>query len=80
MLAAATEADFQSVLVAWWVGSATGAALLLPPALTVSRAALERTFRGPQRWEFALYAVLVLAAAALALEYASYPFIVVALP
>ncbi|BBK36824.1 hypothetical protein STAQ_19020 [Allostella sp. ATCC 35155] len=80
VLAAATEADFQSVLVAWWVGSATGAALLLPPALTVSRAALERTFRGPQRWEFALYAVLVLAAAALALEYASYPFIVVALP
>jgi diguanylate cyclase (GGDEF)-like protein/PAS domain S-box-containing protein len=80
VLAWAGGAPFGDVFLAWWVASATGTALVLPVALTISRGALARSVRHPEWIEFLGHAGLTLATTAVALTQLRYPFTVVALP
>ncbi|WP_374444526.1 PAS domain S-box protein [Stella sp.] len=76
----ATGTPFDDRVVSWWVGSALGAALVLPVALTVSRRAIARAARHPDRLWLGLHAALALGTVAVALTQVRYPFVLVPLP
>ena len=64
----------------WWIASATGAALILPSALTFNRHALRRFRRPAYATEFAALVGLTLLVTLLALMHLRYPYVVVAFP
>ncbi|BBK42401.1 hypothetical protein STVA_24210 [Allostella vacuolata] len=64
----------------WWIASATGAALILPCALTLNRRAIARFRRLSYALEFAGLVGLTLAVTLLALMHLRYPYVVMAFP
>jgi diguanylate cyclase (GGDEF)-like protein/PAS domain S-box-containing protein len=75
----AFEVPFQTAWWFWLRGSALGAIVVLPVALSATPGALRRTF-GPERREFVVLGLASAAIMAAAIAFIRYPFVLFSLP